>query len=70
MSAPPSSRSTRRCAKGYGSAFRISSGPPAKGIKRKGETKWLKPGLVGRVRHLKGEKQLRHATLQEIKEES
>jgi hypothetical protein len=30
---------------------------------------WLKPGLIGRVRHLKGEQQLRHATLQEIKGE-
>jgi bifunctional non-homologous end joining protein LigD len=43
------------------------SGPPAKGIKRKGETKWFQPGLVGRVRHLKGEKLLRHATLQDIR---
>ena len=30
----------------------------------------FKPGLVGRVRHLKGEQSLRHATLQEIEEES
>jgi bifunctional non-homologous end joining protein LigD len=44
-------------------------GPPAKGPKRKGETKWLKPGLVGRVRHLKGEQQLLHATLQDVREE-
>jgi bifunctional non-homologous end joining protein LigD len=33
-------------------------------------TQWLKPGLVGRVRHLKGEKQLRHATLRAIREDS
>jgi ATP-dependent DNA ligase len=45
------------------------SGPPARGIKRKGETKWLQPGLFGRVKHLKGEQLLRHATLQEIREE-
>jgi bifunctional non-homologous end joining protein LigD len=32
-------------------------------------TQGLKPGLVGRVRHLKGEQQLRHAMLQEIKED-
>jgi ATP-dependent DNA ligase len=38
-----------------------------KGIKAKPGTEWLKPGLVGLVRHLKGEQQLRHATLREIK---
>jgi hypothetical protein len=36
---------------------------PLKGVKVKPGTQWLKPGLVGRVRHLKGEQQLRHATL-------
>ena len=36
---------------------------PLKGIKVKPGTQWLKPGLVGRVRHLKGEQLLRHATL-------
>jgi hypothetical protein len=41
----------------------------AAGLKGKGETVWLKPGLIGRVRHLKGEQTLRHATLQEIKED-
>ena len=28
------------------------------------------PGLVGRVRHLKGEETLRHATLREIRQKS
>ena len=42
---------------------------PLKGVKVKPGTQWLKPGLVGRVRHLKGEQQLRHATLQEIRED-
>jgi ATP-dependent DNA ligase len=42
---------------------------PLKGIRIKPGTEWLKPGLVGRVRHLKGEQQLRHATLQEIRDE-
>ena len=41
---------------------------PLKGVKVKPGTQWLKPGLVGRVRHLKGEQQLRHATLREIRE--
>jgi len=42
---------------------------PLKGVKVKPGTQWLKPGLVGRVRHLKGEQLLRHATLREIQEE-
>jgi bifunctional non-homologous end joining protein LigD len=42
---------------------------PLKGVRITPGTEWLKPGLVGRVRHLKGEQQLRHATLREIKEE-
>ena len=41
---------------------------PLKGIQVKPGTQWLKPGLIGRVRHLKGERQLRHATLWEIRE--
>jgi bifunctional non-homologous end joining protein LigD len=36
-------------------------------VKVKPGTQWLKPRLIGRVRHLKGEQELRHATLQEIK---
>jgi len=39
---------------------------PLQGVKVKPGTQWLKPGLVGRVRHLKGELLLRHATLTEI----
>ena len=42
---------------------------PLKGVKVKPGAQWLKPGLVGRVRHLKGEQLLRHATLREIREE-
>ena len=42
---------------------------PLRGVKVKPGTQWLKPGLVGRVRHVKGEQLLRHATLQEIREE-
>jgi hypothetical protein len=26
----------------------------------------VKPGIIGRVQHLKGEEKLRHATLQEV----
>ena len=42
---------------------------PLKGVKVKPGTQWLKPGLIGRVRHLKGEQELRHATLHEIRED-
>jgi ATP-dependent DNA ligase len=42
---------------------------PVKGVTVKPGAEWLKPGLIGRVRHLKGEQQLRHATLQEIRED-
>jgi ATP-dependent DNA ligase len=30
---------------------------------------WLLPGLVGKVKFLKGEEELRHATLREVHEE-
>ena len=29
---------------------------------------WLKPGLIARVRYLKGEAKLRHATVREVEE--
>lgn len=32
-------------------------------------TQWVKPGLIGRVKHLRGEKHLRHASLQDFREE-
>lgn len=41
---------------------------PVKGVQAKPGTEWLKPGLIGRVRHLKGEETLRHASLQEVAE--
>jgi bifunctional non-homologous end joining protein LigD len=37
-----------------------------KGVDAKPGTVWVKPGIIGRVRHLKGEEKLRHATLQEV----
>ncbi|AZO24773.1 ATP-dependent DNA ligase [Mesorhizobium sp. M1E.F.Ca.ET.045.02.1.1] len=38
------------------------------GMKRPA-TQWVKPGLVGRVKHLRGEEDLRHASLQDFREE-
>ncbi|WP_287106207.1 hypothetical protein [Mesorhizobium sp.] len=31
-------------------------------------TQWVKPGLIGRVKHLRGEEDLRHASLQDFRE--
>lgn len=44
------------------------AGPPPKGMKRPA-TQWVKPGLIGRVKHLRGEDDLRHASLQDFREE-
>jgi hypothetical protein len=35
---------------------------------KKEKAKWLKPGLVGRVRFLKGEEKLRHAKLLDFRD--
>ena len=44
------------------------SGPPPKGVMRPA-TQWVKPGLVGRVKHLRGEETLRHASLKDFRED-
>ncbi|MER9005876.1 ATP-dependent DNA ligase [Mesorhizobium sp. M0862] len=44
-------------------------GAPPKGMKRPA-TVWVKPGLIGRVKHLRGEEDLRHASLQDFREET
>jgi ATP-dependent DNA ligase len=42
--------------------------PPPKGFKKQ-KAEWLKPGLSGKVRFLKGEEQLRHAMLKDFWED-
>lgn len=42
--------------------------PPPKGLKKE-KAEWLKPGLSGRVRFLKGEETLRHAMLRDFWED-
>ncbi len=42
--------------------------PAPKGMKRPA-TQWVKPGLIVRVKHLRGEEDLRHASLQDFREE-
>ncbi|TIO52984.1 MAG: ATP-dependent DNA ligase [Mesorhizobium sp.] len=43
-------------------------GTAPKGMKRPA-TQWVKPGLIARVKHLRGEEDLRHASLQDFREE-
>ncbi|WP_246501456.1 ATP-dependent DNA ligase [Mesorhizobium caraganae] len=43
-------------------------GQAPKGMKRPA-TVWVKPGVIGRVKHLRGEDDLRHASLQDFREE-
>jgi ATP-dependent DNA ligase len=45
-----------------------SLGTPLKGMKKPAAV-WVKPGLIGRVKHLRGEEELRHASLQDFREE-
>ncbi|WP_149805013.1 ATP-dependent DNA ligase [Mesorhizobium sp. NFR06] len=42
--------------------------PPPKGLAKE-KAEWLRPGLVGRVKFLKGEEKLRHASLRDFREE-
>ena len=44
------------------------AGPAPNGMKRPA-TQWVKPGLVGRVKHMRGEDDLRHASLQDFRED-
>lgn len=45
------------------------AGAAPKGMEKRPATIWLKPGLTGRVKHLRGEDKLRHASLQDFTEE-
>ncbi|CDX57446.1 ATP dependent DNA ligase [Mesorhizobium plurifarium] len=47
---------------------RRAGAPPPEGLAKE-KAEWLKPGLVGRVKFLKGEEKLRHATLKDFWEQ-
>jgi len=47
---------------------RSKAGPLPKGMEPKPGAKWLRPGVMARVRHLKGEEDLRHASIQTVLE--
>jgi len=51
-----------------GSASRSMSAGARTGMKRPA-TQWAKPGIIGRVNHLRGKEDLRHACLQDFREE-
>ncbi|MER9178131.1 hypothetical protein NKJ87_32625 [Mesorhizobium sp. M0027] len=44
------------------------AGLASKGMKRPAK-RWVKPGLIGLVKHLRGEEDLRDASLQDFREE-
>lgn len=45
---------------------RSKAGPMPKGMKVKPDAQWLQPGVMARIRHLRGEEELRHASVNEI----
>ncbi|TIL87504.1 MAG: ATP-dependent DNA ligase [Mesorhizobium sp.] len=45
------------------------AGPPPKGMPKRPATQWVKPGIKARVKHLRGEEDLRHASLQDFWQE-
>ncbi|RWA75272.1 MAG: ATP-dependent DNA ligase [Mesorhizobium sp.] len=49
----------------WDSAQSKAGAPPPEGLAKE-KAEWLKPGLVGRVKFLKGEQKLRHATLKDF----
>ncbi|WP_287286248.1 hypothetical protein [Mesorhizobium sp.] len=46
------------------------AGPPPKDMPKRPATQWVKPGIKARVKHLRGEEELRHASLQDFREEN
>ncbi|MER9184776.1 RNA ligase family protein [Mesorhizobium sp. M0633] len=45
------------------------TGPPPKNMPKRPATQWVKPGIKARVKHLRGEEDLRHASLQDFWDE-
>ncbi|RWE90291.1 ATP-dependent DNA ligase, partial [Mesorhizobium sp.] len=45
------------------------AGPAPKDMPRRPATQWVKPGIKARVKHLRGEEDLRHASLQDFWDE-
>jgi bifunctional non-homologous end joining protein LigD len=45
---------------------RTKAGPLPKGMEKKPDAQWLQPGVMAKIRHLRGEEDLRHASVQEV----
>lgn len=45
------------------------AGPPPKNMPKRPATQWVKPGIKARVKHLRGDEDLRHASLQDFWDE-
>ncbi|TIL55695.1 MAG: ATP-dependent DNA ligase [Mesorhizobium sp.] len=45
------------------------AGPPPKDMPKRPATQWVRPGIKARVKHLRGEEDLRHASLQDFWDE-
>ena len=45
---------------------RAKVGPLPKGMEAKPDAKWLEPGVMATIRHLRGEEDLRHASVEEV----
>lgn len=46
------------------------AGPPPKEMPNRPATQWVRPGIKVRIKHLRGEEELRHASLQDFWDES
>ncbi|WP_287361838.1 hypothetical protein [Mesorhizobium sp.] len=45
------------------------AGPAPNEMQKRPATQWVKSGLIGRIQHLRGEEDLRHASMQDFHEE-
>lgn len=45
---------------------RSKAGPTPKGMTVKPDAQWLQPGVMARIRHLRGEEELRHASVEAV----
>ena len=45
---------------------RSKAGPLPKGMNKKPDAQWLQPGIMAKVRHLRGEEELRHASVEQV----
>jgi bifunctional non-homologous end joining protein LigD len=54
----------RKIKEGLLARVRTNAGPLPKGMTAKPDAQWLQPGVMATIRHLPGEEDLRHASVQ------